>query len=321
VSCVCGNSGVIPLALMAGVCASSGPLGKELECENYEAYIFIYTTISNLIMWSWGFLEMSKDRKGGGYISGSSTRVNEILPRTMESTSVGADIELDVRPSVVTSSSTNNNRSTSESKISRSQSRNSSSSSPTISFFTFLQALITPPAAAAFVGIILGGIGFLRNLLVGENAPLRALARASKDLGAGAIPLLMLVLGQSLSQGPSTTGRSSNAVIRRSTIALVSASRLLIMPALGMILVMVLDIAGALPDDRVLKFVLLMEGGVPTALSLVSISQLVGQSESSTRGISTLMFWQYGASIISSTVMCCVFLAWVLSTTRTNSNN
>ena len=198
-----------------------------------------------------------------------------------------------------------------------------------------LRALLTPPASAAFVGIVIGGtfvtlrvcvrlhiqfhtrthigVGFFRDILIGENAPLRSVARACSDLGAGAIPLLMLVLGQSLSQGPSSTGSSSNAVIRRSTIALVSISRLLIMPALGMILVMLLDIAGVLPDDRVLKFVLLLEGGVPTALSLVSISQLVGQSESGTRGISTLLFWQYGASIISSTLMCCVFLAWVLS--------
>ena len=58
VTCVCGNSGVIPLAIMAGMCASSGPLGSEAECENKDAYIFIYTTISNLIMWSWGFVEM-----------------------------------------------------------------------------------------------------------------------------------------------------------------------------------------------------------------------------------------------------------------------
>ena len=40
VTCVCGNSGVIPLAIMAGICASSGPLGKEPECENKDAYVF-----------------------------------------------------------------------------------------------------------------------------------------------------------------------------------------------------------------------------------------------------------------------------------------
>lgn len=40
VTCVCGNSGVIPLAIMAGICASSGPLGNEPECENKDAYVF-----------------------------------------------------------------------------------------------------------------------------------------------------------------------------------------------------------------------------------------------------------------------------------------
>ena len=244
----------------------------------------------------------------------------------MVSTSVGANIELEVRPSVVAPSNA-----TVTTSSARRRARTASSSSS--SYVMLLRALLTPPASAAFVGIVIGGtllcvcvytrshihhhsntgVGFFRDILIGENAPLRSVARACSDLGAGAIPLLMLVLGQSLSQGPSSTGSSSNAVIRRSTIALVSVSRLLIMPAIGMILVMLLDIAGVLPDDRVLKFILLLEGGVPTALSLVSISQLVGQSESGTRGISTLLFWQYGASIISSTLMCCVFLAWVLS--------
>lgn len=188
------------------------------------------------------------------------------------------------------------------------------SSHTSMNWRSLLEKILSPPAIASIVGLFIGGISWLRMAFVGDAAPLRFTTRAMHDLGGGAIPLLMLVLGQSLSKGPSPTGISEHAVIRRSTILLTSISRLLLMPLLGFFLVMLMDLGGILPDDPVMKFVLLLEGGVPSALSLVSISQLAGLSEKSTQGISTLLFWQYVASIASTTAMCCVFTAWV--TTR-----
>lgn len=82
--------------------------------------------------------------------SSSEVTPGEVLPRTMVSTSVGADIELEVRPSVVVSKDTATASST------RRRVRSSSSSSWS-SYGMLLRALLTPPAAAAFAGILIGG--------------------------------------------------------------------------------------------------------------------------------------------------------------------
>lgn len=336
ISCLCGNHGVIPLALLASVCAD-GPLRGEAECGNKDAYIFLYTTVSNFIMWSYGYyfmlkgnisiepctLEMTVVHGTRRHAMSATSETCEEKESTNEETeeieeskqhlpASAADRDASVTPCLpplpanTTATNVRRTRGDGDTRVAGSGRRVFDNS-------VMLRQIMSPPAIASIMGLLIGGTPLLREAFVGDGAPLRSVTRAMSDLGGGAIPLLMLVLAQSLSRGPANTGQSETAVIRRSTIFFTSVSRLVLMPAIGLVLLMFLDVGGVLPNDRVMKFVLAIEGGVPSALSLVSISQLAGLSEKSTKGISTLLFWQYAASIVSSTVMCCVFLAWVMS--------
>lgn len=72
-----------------------------------------------------------------------------------------------------------------------------------------------------------------------------------------------------------------------------------------MIITMTLSKFGLLPDDPVLKFVLMLEGSTPSAMSLVLICQKNGQGE---RDMATLQFWVYISSALSLTIFVSVFM-------------
>ncbi|CAI0474207.1 unnamed protein product [Linum tenue] len=64
-----------------------------------------------------------------------------------------------------------------------------------------LHELTAPPTLATIFGFLFGATAFLRNLIVGEGAPLRVIQDSIALLGDGAIPSITLILGGNLTQG------------------------------------------------------------------------------------------------------------------------
>ncbi|KAL3930467.1 MAG: hypothetical protein SGPRY_001524 [Prymnesium sp.] len=63
--------------------------------------------------------------------------------------------------------------------------------------------LINRPTLASLLGVVVGSTPPLRSLIVIREAPFRFALDAVELLGAGAIPLIIFVLGGQLSSGPS----------------------------------------------------------------------------------------------------------------------
>jgi len=109
----------------------------------------------------------------------------------------------------------------------------------------------------------------------------------------------MIVLGANLADGP------SSAKLSKSLLFCVSISKLVLLPLCGLAFTMFLTWLGVLPDDPVLKFVLMIEGATPSAMSLVILCQTTGGGE---KEMSSLQFWVYISSALTLTLFMTLFL-------------
>lgn len=165
-----------------------------------------------------------------------------------------------------------------------------------------LEELMAPPTLAAIIGFIFGAITWLRNLIVGDNAPLRVIQDSVKLLGDGTIPCITLILGGNLIQGL----RSST--LRPLIIVGVVCIRYIILPLIGVWVVKAAGNLGLLPQDPLFSFVLMVQFTLPPAMNIGTMTQLfdVGQEE-----CSVLFLWTYLAAAFALTAWSTIYM-WIL---------
>ncbi|KAL2247352.1 UNVERIFIED_CONTAM: Protein PIN-LIKES 7 [Sesamum indicum] len=129
-------------------------------------------------------------------------------------------------------------------------------------FHQIVEELKAPPVLAAIIGLIFGGVTWLRNLIIGENAPLRVIDDSVKLLGDGTIPCITLILGGNLTQG------LSKARLKSTTVVAVICVRYAILPAVGIGVVKLASHLGFLPSDPLYHFVLMLQFTVPPAMNI-----------------------------------------------------
>ena len=106
-------------------------------------------------------------------------------------------------------------------------------------------------------------------------------------IGVGSIPLILFVLGGTLSNGP--TAGSSDTLPNKCMVTCLIA-KLLLVPAANLMLIRMALQAGMLPhSDELLPLTLTVVGASPTAMQLSTISSLVGAGQ---REVANLLFWQ-----------------------------
>jgi len=158
-----------------------------------------------------------------------------------------------------------------------------------------LRKLVTPPNIAVLCGLVIGSIPAVRELLLPPSAtgsarsqaPLKFLYDTLTMLGNAAVPLGLMNLGASLAK------LKMGGPLSRKLVAIVTVTRLLVMPAIGLGIVYLLaDIIKVpqLVESPMLQFVLVMETCVPTATFVLILSQLHG---SDGRNVATLLLTQY----------------------------
>uniref|UniRef100_A0A7N0UIN0 Protein PIN-LIKES 7-like n=1 Tax=Kalanchoe fedtschenkoi TaxID=63787 RepID=A0A7N0UIN0_KALFE len=162
---------------------------------------------------------------------------------------------------------------------------------------------IAPPTLAAFVGLAFGAVGWLKNLLVGDEAPLRVIQSSIELLGDGTIPCITLILGGNLIQGL----RSSKLKMR--VIVGVIVIRYVILPGIGIGVVRAANSLGFLPSDPLYHYILLVQFTLPPAMTVGTMTQLVdvGQAE-----CSVLFLWTYAVAALALTAWSTVYM-WILS--------
>ncbi|KAJ6353441.1 hypothetical protein OIU76_002459 [Salix suchowensis] len=171
------------------------------------------------------------------------------------------------------------------------------------SLHQILEELLAPPTLAAILGFIFGATAFLRNLIIGSDAPLRVVQDSIKLLGDGTIPCITLILGGNLTEGLRASRIKSWIVVG------VICVRYIILPAIGLWVVKAAGHLGFLPSDPLFHYVLMIQYTLPPAMNIGTMTQLfnVGQEE-----CSVLFLWTYLVAALALTAWSTIFM-WILS--------
>ncbi|KAK9024069.1 hypothetical protein V6N11_004250 [Hibiscus sabdariffa] len=165
-----------------------------------------------------------------------------------------------------------------------------------------LEKVLVPSAIGAMVGLIIGVISPLRNVLIGNNAPLRVLGGSAALIGQAEIPVITLIMGANLLQGLKRSEMNVTAILG------VIAVRNVCLPLLGIGVVKAADYFGMVGSDSLYRFVLMFQYAVPPAINVGTMAQLFQSGQGET---SIILFWTYALASISLTLWSTLFMSLV----------
>ncbi|GJT86468.1 PIN-LIKES 7-like protein [Tanacetum coccineum] len=152
---------------------------------------------------------------------------------------------------------------------------------------TVLEELLAPPTLGSILGLVFGATPWLKNLVIGDNAPLRVIQDSVTLLGDGTIPCITLILGGNLIQG------LRRASIKPVIIITIICVRYVILPMIGILVIKTATSLGILPSDPLFSFVLLIQYTVPPAMNISKYNDPIVQR--GTRGV----FGAYNVVLLS----------------------
>lgn len=169
-----------------------------------------------------------------------------------------------------------------------------------------LRRVASPPIYGICAGLCIGLLpplrwAFLSDPTTGHKPPLRFAMQAAGLLGSASIPLNTMLLGASLSKGP--TWR----VVPRRVVVGVVLTKLAFLPVVALAVCALMARLVRLPP--LLLLVILMESAMPTANNLMMMCELAGGKANQL--MSTLIFSEYLASPVLLTASLTAFMAFV----------
>ncbi|KAI3980654.1 hypothetical protein MKX01_025219 [Papaver californicum] len=166
-----------------------------------------------------------------------------------------------------------------------------------------IEELFAPPTVGSILGFLFGATPWLKNLIIGEGAPLRVIQDSVQLLGNGTIPCITLILGGNLTKG------LRSARLKPMVIIAVIVVRFMILPVIGICLVKAARNIGLLPVDPLFSYVLLLQWSIPPAMNIGTMTQLfdVGQEE-----CSVLFLWTYLVASLAITLWSTLYM-YILS--------
>ncbi|KAI4327861.1 hypothetical protein L6164_020273 [Bauhinia variegata] len=306
-ACSSGNLGNLPIVIIPAICdEKGGPFGEHDACRKTAlSYASFSMSLGGIFIWTYTYqlihsrsmkfkaLEAAEILKVPNKDLGADAETHLLEEKRRESTAIevrAANVEDTENQVMVEQGSSNVLKENFWGRmisISR----------------QLLEELMAPPTIATFMGFIFGGIAWLKNLIVGQNAPLRVIQDCIKLLGEGTIPCITLLLGGNLTQGL----RSSS--VKKSEIVSTIVARFIVLPFIGLLVVKAAKELGFLPVDPLFQYVLVMQYAMPPAMNISTMAQLfdVGQEE-----CSVILLWTYAAAVIALTGWS-TFLMWLLS--------
>ncbi|KAG6646305.1 protein PIN-LIKES 7 isoform X2 [Carya illinoinensis] len=311
-TCSSGNLGNLLLIIVPAICNEDGtPFGERNICSSVGlSYASFSMAIGGFFIWTYTYQlirtssmkfkalqateEVSKVPNNDFNSDGQTRLLKEEDPEQV-AISVSSIKSVD---------DTENEVIVAQESASRLEKRNVSFWNKLIGFLQQIQEeLLAPPTLAAILGLVFGAISWLKNLMVGDNAPLRVIQDSIQLLGDGTIPCITLILGGNLTQGL----RSSK--VKLSIITGVLFVRYVLLPVIGIGVVKASANLGFLPSDPLYHFVLLVQFTLPPAMNIGTMTQLfdVGQEE-----CSVLFLWTYVVAAVALTVWSTVYM-WILS--------
>ncbi|XVE87563.1 hypothetical protein DITRI_Ditri18aG0127600 [Diplodiscus trichospermus] len=309
-TCSAGNLGNLVLIVVPAICNEDGsPFGNRNVCSSVGlSYASFSMALGGFYIWtiSYQMVKASAEKfkaleASEGFVS---KQPNNNLDATAQSQLLKGESEEQVAITVATKSveDPENQAIVSQETIPKQKGKASFFLKVVGFLHQILQELMAPPTIGAIVGFIFGAIAWLRNLVIGEEAPLQVIQDSVKLLGDATIPCITLILGANLIQGL----RSST--IKPLIIVGVVCVRYLILPVIGIGVVKAARELGLLPADPLFQYVLMVQFTLPPAMNIGTMTQLfdVAQDE-----CSVLFLWTYLAAALALTSWSTVFM-WIL---------
>ena len=169
-----------------------------------------------------------------------------------------------------------------------------------------VKPLLSTTILASFIGIFVALFPPLR--LVAESNLGQIFIGGLSMLGEGTVPMTLLILGCNLMSDEAAGSTAGMAAIPRRFVLVVVAVRLVLIPALFLMLMHVLFVVGVVPENRVFRLTVLVESCAPTAINASVICSFFSYR---TKEFSRVLFIVYVASIASTTGWLMVYL-WYL---------
>ncbi|KAH8971944.1 hypothetical protein BDL97_02G169400 [Sphagnum fallax] len=155
----------------------------------------------------------------------------------------------------------------------------------------WLENIFQPPVVASLLALVMGSVPVLRNLMFEEHSIFFFFYDSLNMVGGAMVPCIMLVLGGNLVGGP-----GSSHLGLRSTIA-ITITRLFLMPPIGLAVVLMADRLGFLPpNNKMFRFVLLLQQSMPTSILAGAVTNLRGHAE---KEASAILFWEHILAVFS----------------------
>ncbi|XP_054823235.1 protein PIN-LIKES 7 isoform X1 [Prosopis cineraria] len=306
-SCSSGNLGNLPIVIIPAICfQQGGPFGDRDACHSAAlSYSSFSMALGGVFIWTYTYQIMrSRSMK---FKALEAAEVLKVPNKDLEAHPQTRLLEDAPEQNVAIQISTPNCNGDSENQNMVDQ----DSSNVNEPFFRrfigtvgqILEELKAPPTIAIILGFLFGGVSWLRNLIVGEDAPLAVIQNSIQLMGEGTIPCITILLGGNLTQGL----RSSS--VRLWSVVSIVVSKYIVIPIIGLFIVKVAANLKLLPPYPLFQYVLVMQYAMPPAMNISTMAQLfdVGQEE-----CSVILFWTYGAAAIALTVWSTV-LMWMLS--------
>ncbi|XP_068340902.1 protein PIN-LIKES 6-like [Pyrus communis] len=280
-----GNIGNVPLVLIAALCRDkSNPFGDTCKTDG-TAYISFGQWVGAIILYTYVFQMLSPPPEGTFDIEEKDLPIKS--PRNSTSTTP------DQIPLLINDE--NDEEPTRQEEVAETNSNDSDKPKIT-KFFVFiyeklkLKQVLQPPIIASILAMVLGAIPFLKKLIFTSDGPLFFFTDSCIILGEAMIPCILLALGGNLIDGP-----GSSKLGLRTTAAIIFA-RLLLVPPVGLGIVMLADKLGFLPaDDKMFRFVLLLQNTMPTSVLAGAVANLRGCG----REAAAVLFWVHIFAIFS----------------------
>ncbi|KAI8559559.1 hypothetical protein RHMOL_Rhmol04G0183800 [Rhododendron molle] len=153
-----------------------------------------------------------------------------------------------------------------------------------------LNQILQPPIIASILAMVIGCVPVLKRVIFTTDAPLYFFTDSCTILGGAMIPCILLALGGNLVDGP-----GSSTLGLRTTGAIIFA-RLVLVPPTGLGIVMMADKLGVLPpDDKMFRFVLLLQHTMPTSVLAGAVASLRGCG----RDAAAVLFWVHIFAVLS----------------------
>ncbi|XP_045786079.1 protein PIN-LIKES 7-like [Trifolium pratense] len=292
-SCSSGNMGNLPVVIIPAICdQKTTPFGTHNDCRTRAlSYSFFSLAVGGIYIWTFTYQLIRQTSMKYKAFQAEAALLK--IPNTA----------IDTNAETQLLKGNDNARDTeSQTVVVQPNSRTCMETSRRI-----LDELLSPPTIATkfhslfhyqFLGFMFGGVKSLRNLLIGQDAPLKVIQDSIQLLGDGTIPCITILLG----------GMRSSSIKPLVLISIIIA-RLFLLPAIGFFVVKAAANLGFLPLDPLFQYVLVIQYALPPAMNISTMAQLfdVGTEE-----FSVILLWTYGAAAIALTLWS-TFLLWSLS--------